>query len=621
MKPYLALLLLLLLLACGRGESTAKASPSPEAPSAPVGLLRSPDTFKALGWRSHWEWSGAENALKRLQVPFVVVEPEGLGGFKGRLLVMPNVRNLHPDAVAAIEKLQQERNVKVLATYMTSYRQHDNSSWKPNNFALAPLFGADFHRWVGAPPKASALNLEGQKLPLGRHQAMLVKVKAGAKVLATWDDTEEAAIVEGPGGIYVGEDLFAPENSDSLPVLAVISDLINRLLPETARMPSETLEIQFPEPPFVVIPKAGKTVKIGLGPTPNALLIRAAKGVRVGEKTYPVVRLLGHTLVTDKKSEIEQVELSGDPYLEVLHLRDNGSYSWSAYRGRLKLRPEGQMLNLLDLEEYLAGVVPSEVPAYFPEETLKTMSVVARTFTLSHLDRHQDFDVCSEVHCQVYRGLSKEAESTGQAIASTTGQILEFQGKAADTTFHAVCGGVGEDIDRVWLRAQRTAYLRGWFDYEEGPFNNLSEEASLAKFIDSPPQAFCAGSGRFRWRESYSNERLKKTFGADFQSLKVLSRTSLGRVAEFEVRKAGGVTVYQADKVRWAFSGGKIGPGGLQSTLFYVKNTPEGVELVGGGWGHGVGLCQEGAAGRARAGQGMKEILEHYYPGTKLVKP
>lgn len=619
MKPILCFIIALLI--WPRPPLPEDALPPYDRTSRPVALLRSEATFQALGWRSRWEWRGAEATLQKLQVDYEVLSPEELIDWHGRVLVLPNVRNMSATTVAQIK----EKQVKVLATYMSSYRSYDNSSWSPNNFALAELFGADFKSWVGSGPQGDHLQLSqalgGDKVPLGRQLAMLVKPKSGAVVLASWGN-DEASIVEGPSGIYVGEDLFAPENSDSLQVQRLLASLLNRLSPGLATPPREPGSSQWPTPPLSNLPVMGKSVRVGLDPLHGAVTFRARDGLTVKGKK------VGNVLTWDQ----QPTAVSGQPFLELLHQRPNGTYQWRAYRGLLEIGEGGALVNVLDFEHYLAGVVPSEVPAYFPSEALKTMAVVARTYGLSHLQRHDGFDICAEVHCQVYRGLASEAESTNQAIRATSGQRLLYAGKPADTTFHAACGGVGVDVWRAWPKSAKQPYLGGRLDHAAATPLALSEEAELRRFLDAPPPSYCKTSGRYRWKERFSRSELREKLAAglagspgqefrglsQLQSLKVVRRGPQGRVETLEIRSPEKTYLVEGDAVRWLWSGGKIGTGGLQSTLFYIDESNEGFTIVGGGWGHGVGLCQQGAAGRAEAGHAYPAIIKHYYPGTEL---
>lgn len=595
-----------------------------DPPSKPVGLFRSQATFEALGWRSQWEWQGAESTLQKLGVDYEIVDPVELDDWDGRVLILPNTRNMSPTTVETIKA----KNIQVLATYMASYRKHDNSSWTPNNFALAPLFGADFQSWVGSGAQADHLRLSsalgGGEVPLGRHLAMLVKPHPNATVLASWGD-DKASIVQGPRGIYVGEDLFAPENSDSLQVQQLLATLLNRLSPGLAAQPVGPGRSPWPSPAVTYLPGMNQTIRVGLDPLEGQVSFRARDGLTIKGKKA------GTTLAWDGKP----TWLSGKPFVELLRKRPNGTYQWVAYRGTLEIRDKGLLINVLDFEHYLAGVVPSEVPAYFPAESLKAMAVVARTYGLSHLKRHKEYDVCAEVHCQVYRGLANEAETTNAAIKATTGQQLEFNGKPADTTFHAACGGVGVDVWRTWPGNAQVPYLKGRLDSSVTYPGELSQESVVRQFLDKPPTSYCSESGRFRWKEQFTRtelrEKLAKSLEAtlgpkfhglpDLVSVKVLSRTPQGRVETLEIRSSQEAYTVTGDAIRWLWSGGKIGTGGLQSTLFYIIEEKDTITIVGGGWGHGVGLCQQGASGRAKAGQSYAQIMAHYYPGTKLSTP
>ncbi|MHB2017484.1 MAG: hypothetical protein ACYCW6_11110, partial [Candidatus Xenobia bacterium] len=153
---------------------------------------------------------------------------------------------------------------------------------------------------------------------------------------------------------------------------------------------------------------------------------------------------------------------------------------------------------------------------------------------------------------------------------------------------------------------------------------DLSGEAAFRDFIDHPPDSYCGASSRFRWTEPYSFKELTQLFHpslpdlGEVQGLRVLSRSRAGRVQALEIDGSQVKHVVYKDAIRWLWSGGVIGTGGLQSTLFYVETLPDGVRLHGGGWGHGVGMCQEGAGGMAHLGIDHKAIIEHYYPGVSL---
>ena len=429
---------------------------------------------------------------------------------------------------------------------------------------------------------------------------MLVSQKPGTRVLATWPGGE-AAIVESSGGIYVGEDLFCPENSDSKPVLELVGTLLNRLEKNVAGKPERMTFSEVPNPPATELTTSGRLVKVGVGRLETESLLRATDSLTFNGRSKQKFRrwLPGAA-----------AEVSGRPYVEVLRLRENGTYRWSAYRGTLRISEKGDMVNVLDFEEYLAGVVPGEVPSYFPAESLKAMAVVARTYGLSHLGRHEGYDVCDTVHCQVYKGLGQESESTNLAVAATSGELLTFQGQPINALFHAVCGGATAASNEAWPGGVGTPYLSSRDD-----------------------GAFCAHSGRYRWSQRYSREELTESFrtalaaskGSAFVGLSsvtrlsVSERTASGRVRLLTIESPEATYQVEGDSIRWLFSEGRISTAGLQSTRFELEKIDEGYLIRGGGWGHGVGLCQQGASGRASAGQSYLEILGHYYPQTAIL--
>ena len=335
----------------------------------------------------------------------------------------------------------------------------------------------------------------------------------------------------------------------------------------------------------------------------------------------------------------------------------------SIYRGSLTLMPTAsgrlQPVNVLPLESYLSGVVPREVPAKFHPQALKAMTCVARSYTLSHLGQHsaQGFDLCDSVHCQVYGGAAGENANVNAIVTESAGQVLWSGGRPIDATYHAVCGGWGAAPQDVWdgraalpylqarpdtvngAEAARSAELMGKgadcfvtkTDSRGRKQQVLSDAEKLWRdFIDNPPQAYCQQATRFRWEKSYTVEELlqrlrvslpymlgiKETALGSRLDIRVVKRTAGGRAAEMVIATELGEIRVGGDKVRWLTSGGRIGAEGLQSSFFYVTKSGDRIVFKGCGWGHGVGLCQEGAQGRALAGQSAEQILRHYYPGA-----
>jgi SpoIID/LytB domain protein len=616
-----------------------------------VGVLRSASSIRVSGWVGAWETDGSIQALRSLGLEVVVLYDRDLehGRFQDvEVLVVPNARCVPREAARRV-KAWVERGGRLLATGMAAYRDGHNRLVGPaNDFQWADLYGADFQRWLGAWPFCEYLALDARlaaevgavmrqpsvhRIELGRNTAMLVRARKGASVLATWLDADgktpttdsgnaSAAIVQDGRTIYCGENLLAPELSRSPQVIGLVLALLRRLSKDAPlTVPPTLLE----HPAALVLP-AGPSVKVA----PSAATIRVGLIER-----FPRVEVTargGVDVVSPDGKGALTYDRVLDETTEALRVRPNGACKATAFRGRLEWR-DGEMTNLLSIEEYVAGVVPNETPAVYPAEALKTMAVIARTFALSRRGYHRSrgYDVCNTVDCQMYGGYLTEWNNCNEAVNATRGQVILYRDALADSTFHAVCGGVGENVERVWPQPPEP-YLVGGPD-GPSPLPDLSSEAAFAAFLDHPPDSYCSTSPRFRWRESYTLPQLQALFETSLpvtlrdtfhglgtlRSVQVIERSPLGRVLKMQIDGTAGTYVVEKDRIRWLWSGGRVGQGGLQSTLFRILPQPDGsLVFAGGGWGHGVGMCQEGAAGMATRGQDYRAIILHYYPNTSV---
>lgn len=317
-------------------------------------------------------------------------------------------------------------------------------------------------------------------------------------------------------------------------------------------------------------------------------------------------------------------------------------YAWSSVRdrqlkGRVEVRSKGEKLyavNRLPLEDYLYGVVTREMPRTFPAEALKAQAVIARGNALvwRRNPRHarDGYDVCDGQHCQVYAGVPGETPEARAAADGTRGLALHNSGRPAQTLYSANCGGHTQDSGEIggWFESP---YLRGSLDADP-PADAPGTPWELYRWLKDSPRVFCnvpgtAGQAHFRWTRvvpaSELGDRVArlKNIG-ELKSVTVGRRSRSGHVNSLRFEGAGGtLTVDREQSIRAV-----LGLSSLRSTLFVVETElgPDGrpAEFVfhGGGWGHGVGLCQHGAAGRALAGQDYLRILRHYYPGTTLEK-
>ncbi|CAN5662490.1 hypothetical protein BH23DEI1_BH23DEI1_05730 [soil metagenome] len=262
------------------------------------------------------------------------------------------------------------------------------------------------------------------------------------------------------------------------------------------------------------------------------------------------------------------------------------------YRGTLRLvAADGRLMavNVLDLESYLRGVVPSEMQASWPMEALKAQAVAARTYTLVNVAHDSLYDVCATTDCQVYRGVEAEHPRSDQAIAETVGLVLTYDGGFARTYYHADSGGVIASSGEVW--GMTLPYLQAFQDVAAtGPHRRW--EARLEPAVVA---ASLAALGR--------------SVGP-VRRVRVLAVSESGRVARLEVTGDAGSSVLEGNVART-----QARAWGLKSTRFVMTGD---LHVRGEGWGHGVGMSQYGARQLALSGHGFAQILGFYYPHTAM---
>jgi SpoIID/LytB domain protein len=315
----------------------------------------------------------------------------------------------------------------------------------------------------------------------------------------------------------------------------------------------------------------------------------------------------------------EVVELDGRPYRGTL-------YATLDAAGKLAVA------NSLASEQMLRGIVPAEIFPSAPEEALRAQAVTARGEILAKIGtRHfgEPYRVCARQHCQVYKGVSREHARADRAIAATRGEVLWGDDRLVDTVYSASCGGHTEHNELVW-DSRKDPHLRGRPDHA-GRAADLRDEETLRRFLAKKSGAHCArvrvGRGsRYRWTRRFSQAEVrslverKRAIGA-IRAIEPLGRGVSGRVTGVRIIGTSGTLVVRREyPVRKLF-------GGLFSGLFVVdaggagdSGTPAAFTFRGGGWGHGVGMCQTGAMGMAQNGSTYREILKHYYRGGKVQK-
>lgn len=297
-------------------------------------------------------------------------------------------------------------------------------------------------------------------------------------------------------------------------------------------------------------------------------------------------------------------------------IRVNGT----GYRGAVLLRPAATgvtAVNLLDLEAYLRGVVPMEIGAGRPPEAMeavKAQAVAARTYAVRQLGRRDGlgFDYYGTVLDQAYGGADVEDPVATQAVEETRGEILMYDGEPIEAFYHSTCGGETAALEEVWGGEPRP-YLQSVSDARPGG------------------GWYCEDSSRFRWTEEWNEAELLEalTVGlrdrglgpiTEVRSIRVDGRTPSGRAAALVIRTDAGEARVRGDSIRRVL---RPEPGRLLNSTAIELETRggdhvTGLTVRGSGWGHGIGMCQSGALGRARDGASYRRILSTYYPGTRL---
>ncbi|OJV42520.1 MAG: amidase [Bacteroidales bacterium 36-12] len=350
------------------------------------------------------------------------------------------------------------------------------------------------------------------------------------------------------------------------------------------------------------------------------------------------------------------------------------------FRGDLKFYAENGKItavNILSLEEYLLSVISSEMSSTSSLELLKAHAVISRSWLLAQLEKskevknadyttfnktedgyikwydredHDRFDVCADDHCQRYQGITMvSSPKVAEALQLTRGESLIFDGKICDARFYKCCGGVTELFENTWESVHHP-YLLKVIDnnsIDDGYNMDLTQEENAKKWILGNPESFCNTTDKavisqmlnnydqetpdfYRWEvkleQSELQQLLKEKLNIDIGEIKdliPLERGESGRIIRLKITGTDkSITIGKELEIRKALSKSH-----LYSSAFVVERQlsktsnsaiPISFTLRGAGWGHGVGLCQIGAAVMSTKGYSYQEILKHYFPGSNL---
>jgi stage II sporulation protein D len=256
------------------------------------------------------------------------------------------------------------------------------------------------------------------------------------------------------------------------------------------------------------------------------------------------------------------------------------------------------LVNELAVEEYLKGVLAEEMEPSWPLEALKAQAVVARTYTYYNLDRFrtEGFDLGPDTRSQVYKGVGRESDAILEAVASTKDEVLGFEGKLLGAFYHSCCGGHTTSPSSVWGK---------WIEVPR-PLKGVKDR-------------YCHAAPHAKWTAYFADADIMaavtdQVLGVvSVDSLAVGKRDPAGFVEDFRVYAAGRAKIAAKDFRR------RLGASALKSLkILRIVRRSRGVEFVGAGLGHGVGLCQWGARIQAEKGRRYEDILSYYFPGSVL---
>lgn len=392
----------------------------------------------------------------------------------------------------------------------------------------------------------------------------------------------------------------------------------------------------------------------------------------------------GGVLLEDSsgKEIIRQKEIllapEGDAFFTVSDVKIGIDFHWQrtqeqSFRGKLFLSlcsdSAFHLVNKIRLGDYLESVISSEMSASAPPEFLKAQAITARSWLITMLHKkkaagvsaqirtenemvvwqdvndHEGFDVCADDHCQRYQGITGIiSENVHQAIETTRGKFLVYNGEICDARYYKCCGGQTEIFSTAW-EDKNYDYLNNVSD-DADPRSPVRSEGEAARWLSGRPRAYCNTTDTqllknilpafdqetpdfYRWRVVYERRELeeiiKKKSGIDFGDLRTiesLERGPSGRISRLRIEgsKKSMMVGKELEIRRW------LSPSHLLSSAFVVsaeRNADGNISrfiFTGGGWGHGVGLCQIGAAVMASEGFKAEEILAHYFTGARIKK-
>ena len=254
------------------------------------------------------------------------------------------------------------------------------------------------------------------------------------------------------------------------------------------------------------------------------------------------------------------------------------------------------VINILNLEKYVRGVLYHEITDKWPMEAMKAQAVAVRTYAKYRIAQTYDdlFDVTSDIYSQVYGGKSAERYRTNLAAKRTKGEYLTYNGQVLPAYFHSNSGGHTEDVRELWK-------------HDLAPLYGVKSDYSI-------------GMPAYNWRRNFRSSDVQKKLNAAgykismIEDINILSKTKSGRVKHLQIKSRDGKKTRITGKNFREI----VGPNLIRSNMYEIEMKGYFFDLIGHGWGHGVGMCQWGAHKMAEERFKYTDILSHYYPGAKL---
>ena len=352
---------------------------------------------------------------------------------------------------------------------------------------------------------------------------------------------------------------------------------------------------------------ASETIRVRIFDDLQSFSLSANSYYKLVDSTNNQTLASGKNLRTIVWARIDGISINGTNYqVKRITLEANDPeaivINERKFRGNMQFirKDNGKIMviNLIELEDYIKGILYHEVSHYWPDDALKAQAIVCRTYALYQVNMSldKDFDLSNDVYSQVYGGLTSERFRTSKAVDDSKGEVLVYKKNIFPTYFHATCSGHTEDAKLLWG-------------------------------IDIPPLkgvacSYCKESPHYSWAVKIPLKKLREALlksvkkdCANITGIAILGKDPSDRITDLKIITDKDSFVIPAKDFRMI-----VGPNQIMSTNFTLEIKNDKVIFNGLGWGHGVGLCQWGAYFMAKQGKNYKQILKYYYPGSEITK-